>query len=113
MPLTSALLTEFDLHLFAEGTSLELYEKLGAHPVVADGVSGTQFAVWAPNAQSVSVLGDFNYWSAESHPLKAHGGSGIWEAFLPGVEPGALYKYAIESRVGGYRTERADPFGFD
>jgi 1,4-alpha-glucan branching enzyme len=108
-PLESVRLTDFDLHLFAEGTHLKLYEKLGAHPVAAAGEDGTQFAVWAPNARRVSVIGDFNGWRDGATPLAARGASGLWEGFVPRVGPGALYKYAIQSNFGDYRTERADP----
>jgi 1,4-alpha-glucan branching enzyme len=103
-----SLLTDYDLHLIAEGTHYRLYEKLGAQ-VAAD---GTHFAVWAPGAAAVSVIGDFNDWTAGRHPLAPRASSGIWEGFLPGVGPGTLYKYAIESRQRGYRVEKADPFAF-
>jgi len=110
--LETVRLTEFDLHLFAEGTHARLYEKFGAHPVAAGATKGTHFSVWAPNARRVSVAGDFNAWKRGATPLEPRGDSGVWEAFVPGVGPGALYKYAIDSRLGSYRTERADPFGF-
>jgi 1,4-alpha-glucan branching enzyme len=110
--LDSVRLTDFDLHLFREGMHLKLYEKFGAHPAAADGVAGTHFAVWAPNARAVSIVGDFNGWRAGADPMELRGPSGVWEAFLPGVGAGALYKYAVESMLHGYRTERADPLGF-
>jgi 1,4-alpha-glucan branching enzyme len=105
-----SLLTDDDLHLFNEGSHLRLYEKLGSHLVEHDGVAGTYFAVWAPNARAVSVIGDFNGWNGESHPLRQRGSSGIWERFLPGAGHGTKYKYWIESHVGGYKVEKADPF---
>ena len=110
--LESVRLTDFDLHLFAEGTSLKLYEKLGAQLTEMDGVAGTQFAVWAPNARRVSVVGEFNGWRAGANALEQRNLSGVWEGFLPAVGHGSLYKYVVESKVGGYRSERADPFGF-
>jgi 1,4-alpha-glucan branching enzyme len=107
------LLTEDDLFLFNEGSHYRLYQKLGAHPMVApDGTAGTYFSVWAPNAESVFVIGDFNRWSRERHPLRARGHSGIWEGFLGGVGKGAHYKYHIRSRQGGHRVDKADPLGF-
>ena len=103
-------LTEQDLYLFNEGTHYRLFEKLGSHVMTVDGVSGTYFAVWAPAGGSVSVAGSFNGWDARRHPLRAAGSSGIWEAFVPGVGPRALYKYIIRSRLGGAPMEKADPF---
>ncbi len=106
-----SLLTEHDVYLFKEGTHSHLFDKLGAHVIEVEGVRGTVFAVWAPNAQSVSVKGDFNGWSNESHPLKPRGdSSGIWEGFVPGVGRGAQYKYHLESRFHGYRVDKGDPF---
>ena len=105
-------LTDDDLYLFNEGSHYRLYEKLGAHPLSADGVEGTYFAVWAPNARQVSVLGEFNSWNRSSHPLHTRGQSGIWEGFIPGVGKGALYKYYIVSHHRGYRVEKADPLAF-
>ena len=90
-------LTDFDLHLIAEGTHYRLYEKLGAHPGILDSRPGTYFRVWAPNAQRVSVQGDFNGWNRESNPMQCHGETGIWACFIPGVVPGNLYKYYIVS----------------
>lgn len=101
-----------DLYLFNEGTHVRLYDKLGAHPTALDGVAGTYFAVWAPNAQRVSVVGDFNGWRPGAHGLRLRDSSGVWEGFVPGVTRGALYKYHIESRHAGYRVDKADPFGF-
>ncbi len=101
-----------DLHLFNEGTHRRLYQKLGAHPLRDDeGRAGTYFAVWAPNAEDVSVVGSFNGWGATAqHRLRPVGHSGIWEGFLPGVRQGDLYKYRIASRERGYAVEKADPF---
>jgi 1,4-alpha-glucan branching enzyme len=103
------LLTEFDIYLFKSGKHFKLYEKLGAHLVTHEGKEGTYFAVWAPNASAVSVIGDFNYWKAGQHPLNPRWDeSGIWEAFVPGVGAGKAYKYAIHSSLGSYH-EKADP----
>lgn len=107
-----SLLTEDDIYLFNEGTHCRLYQKLGAHPLVVDGVAGTYFAVWAPDAEQVSVIGDFNGWNKSSHPLRPRGSSGIWERFVPAVKPGEIYKYYIHSRYQGYKVEKADPFAF-
>ncbi len=106
------LLTELDLHLFNEGTHRRLYEKLGAHPMKAEGRDGTYFAVWAPDAQQVWVVGDFNGWEPGAHPLLPRASSGIWEGFIPGVTVGALYKYHIVSHHNGYRVDKTDPFAF-
>ena len=104
---------EGDIYYFREGTHARLYRVLGAHPAVVDGTPGVRFAVWAPNAEYVSVIGDFNGWNADANPLAARGDwSGIWEGFVPGVEPGAIYKYHIRSRYHGYRVDKADPFAF-
>jgi 1,4-alpha-glucan branching enzyme len=108
------MLTEHDIYLFREGTHVRAYEKMGAHPVTApDGTRGTQFAVWAPNAAAVSVVGDFNGWSPNRHPLEPRAdSSGIWSGFVRDVRPGALYKYHIVSRNAGYSVGKADPFAF-
>jgi 1,4-alpha-glucan branching enzyme len=108
----SGALTDFDVYLWSEGSHFRAYEKLGAHPAVRDGVVGTRFAVWAPDARWVSVIGDFNDWDARVHALRPIRSSGIWECFVPGVGPGALYKYAIISRLHNYWVEKADPYGF-
>jgi 1,4-alpha-glucan branching enzyme len=102
---------DHDLHLFNEGTHYRLYEKLGAHKVTVEGQEGTYFAVWAPNAERVSVIGDFNGWDKGSHRLRPRGQAGIWEEFIAGIQPGALYKFHISSRHNGYRVNKADPFG--
>jgi 1,4-alpha-glucan branching enzyme len=103
-----SLLTPFDLHLFNEGTHSHLYEKLGAHPVPESG--GTTFAVWAPNADSVSVIGDFNGWDRTASPLQPREQSGIWEGFVEGAHHGSMYKYYIHSRVTRAGADKADPF---
>ncbi len=105
------LLTGFELHLHAEGTHYESYNMLGAHLVECDGVAGTRFAVWAPNAEVVSVVGDFNDWDSRRHPMRLREG-GVWEIFLPGVGAGARYKYHVRSRYHGYRQMKADPYAF-
>ncbi|HEX2252441.1 MAG TPA: 1,4-alpha-glucan branching protein GlgB [Thermoanaerobaculia bacterium] len=105
-----SLLTDDDVYLFNEGRHFRLYEKLGAHPRRLGGKSGYSFAVWAPDAERVSVLGDFNGWNREAHPLTVRGNSGIWEGFIPDVPKGAHYKFHIASRFGGYRVDKADPF---
>jgi 1,4-alpha-glucan branching enzyme len=107
-----SLLSNDDLFLFNEGSHYRLYEKLGAHPTTADGVPGTYFAVWAPNARHVSVTGEFNGWDKSNHPLCPKGQSGIWEGFIPGVAKGAIYKFYIASHHRGYCVEKADPFAF-
>ncbi len=106
-------LTDLDVYLFREGNHFRLYEKLGAHPMEVDGTPGTLFAVWAPNAERVSVIGDFNGWDPEAHPLAPRwDGSGIWEGFVPGVGHGSLYKYHIVSRFGGDSVDKGDPLAF-
>ncbi|RZJ70137.1 1,4-alpha-glucan branching protein GlgB [Flavobacterium sp.] len=106
-----SLLTDFDIDLFKAGKHFQLHEKLGAHLLEIDGVKGTYFAVWAPSARSVSVVGDFNYWIQGEHTLYVRWDeSGIWEGFIPGVEQGAVYKYKIQSHNDGVITEKADPF---
>lgn len=106
-PLT---ITSFDCHLFAEGKHYEIFEKLGAHPEVVDGVAGTRFAVFAPNARSVSVVGSFNMWDGSLHPMILHGSKGIYELFIPGVSEDAIYKYLITSRRGE-KIFKTDPYG--
>jgi 1,4-alpha-glucan branching enzyme len=107
-----SLFTDYDIHLFREGTHYSLYEKLGAHPMTRGQERGTYFAVWAPNAREVSVIGDFNGWDGGAHPLSARRDeSGIWEGFLPDVEPGALYKFRIKSSRRDFRVDKGDPFG--
>jgi 1,4-alpha-glucan branching enzyme len=108
----STLLTSFDLHLFNEGKHNRLFEKFGAHPTELDSKPGTYFAVWAPDAERISVVGDFNGWNADSHPMTPRGSSGVWEAFLPGIGKGTVYKYHIRSRYHMYTVDKADPYGF-
>ena len=104
--------TDFDINLFKSGKHYRLYEKLGSHLTEVDGKKGTYFAVWAPSAKSVSVIGDFNHWKGGEHELNVRWDqSGIWEGFIPGVDMGTLYKYKIESHHNGITTEKADPFG--
>ena len=105
-----SLLTKDDLYLFNEGTHFHLFEKLGSRPVHRDGEEGTYFAVWAPNAEEVSVIGMFNDWKRGAHPLHMKDSSGIWEGFLPGIKKGTLYKYYIRSRFEGFEVEKTDPF---
>jgi len=105
-------LTDNDLYLFNEGSHHRLYEKLGAHVMTVDGQEGTYFAVWAPNARQVSVMGEFNGWRKTDYQLRSRGQSGIWEGFVPGIGAGTLYKYYIVSRQRGYRVEKADPLAF-
>jgi 1,4-alpha-glucan branching enzyme len=107
----AGLLTGHDDHLFNEGTHFRLYDKLGSHPLVNQGVAGTYFAVWAPNAAHVSVIGDFNDWRKGRDTLHARG-SGIWEGFLPGVKEGTHYKYHVGSRYHDFRADKTDPMGF-
>ena len=105
-------ITDDDVYLFNEGRHFRLYDKLGAHPMEIDGRAGTYFAVWAPAASTVSVIGDFNGWNPSAHPLGARGGSGIWEGFIPGVGPGAVYKLHVVSGASDHRVDKADPFAF-
>ncbi|MFN2138460.1 MAG: 1,4-alpha-glucan branching protein GlgB [Candidatus Promineifilaceae bacterium] len=105
-------LSGFDAHLLAEGTHLQMYERLGAHLHEIDGVSGVIFAVWAPNAERVSVVGDFNQWDGRRNPMRFHPDNGIWELFVPGIGEGTLYKYEIKTHYQGYMVKKADPVGF-
>jgi 1,4-alpha-glucan branching enzyme len=107
-----SLLTEDDLYLFNEGTHSHLFEKLGAHPATVDDDRGTYFAVWAPDARSVSVVGDLNGWDPRTHPLAPKQGPGIWEGFVPDVGAGTQYKYHVVSRHRGHRVDKTDPFAF-
>jgi 1,4-alpha-glucan branching enzyme len=106
------LFGEQDLHLFNEGTHYRIYRKLGAHLAAIDGRDGVAFAVWAPNAESVSVIGDFDGWDKTRHPLRRVGESGVWQGFVAGLGPGAVYKYHLRSRRNGYAVDKADPVGF-
>jgi 1,4-alpha-glucan branching enzyme len=104
------LLSDHDIYLFNEGSHFRLYEKLGAHTARINNIEGTYFAVWAPDAERVSVLGNFNNWNDSSHLLSPRGSSGIWEGFFPGIGKGELYKYHVRSRFKGYRVNKTDPF---
>lgn len=106
-----AAITQDDCYLLAEGTHERLYDVLGAHPAQVDGVDGTRFSVWAPSAHYVAVIGDFNGWDRGAHPLAVIGGSGVWQGFIPGVGPGALYKLHIAG-PNGWSQDKADPFAF-
>ena len=113
METTSAeLLSDYDLHLLAEGTHYRTYEKLGAHIKNVNGTVGTHFAVWAPNAERVAVIGDFNNWDPEHNRMKVRGEAGVWETFIPDVRAGALYKYRVYSRYNAFVADKADPYGF-
>lgn len=110
---SASLFTEQDIYLFREGTHSKLYDKFGSHKIVVDGREGVYFSVWAPNAKQVTVMGDFNGWNRESHPLSVRwDSSGIWEGFIPGIERGAMYKYFIVSNNDNYCVEKRDPFAF-
>ncbi|MDE3017550.1 MAG: 1,4-alpha-glucan branching protein GlgB [Nitrospirota bacterium] len=107
-----ALLTDFDLHLLAEGRHYRAYEVMGAHLAAIDGVAGVRFAVWAPNAERVSVVGDFNGWDGRRHAMRSRGQTGIWELFIPELAEGAAYKYEIRSRAHPAPFLKADPYAF-
>jgi 1,4-alpha-glucan branching enzyme len=105
------VVSDLDAHLFCEGTHARIYEKLGAHLTTRDGIAGTQFAVWAPNARAVSVVGDFNAWRTQATPLTKLPSAGIWAGFAPGVGRGELYKYRITPANGQQLPDKADPYG--
>jgi 1,4-alpha-glucan branching enzyme len=105
------MLTDYDLHLLGEGTHWRSYERLGAHLRTIDAVTGVNFAVWAPNAESVAVVGEFNMWDRRSHAMRKHIPSGVWELFVPGASVGTQYKFAVKHR-GGHVVEKCDPYGF-
>ncbi|GCE49638.1 1,4-alpha-glucan branching enzyme [Thermosporothrix hazakensis] len=108
-----SLFSEFDFYLFGQGKHYHIYEKMGAHQRTVNGVSGINFAVWAPNARMVSVIGDFNHWDRSANPMiLRHAELGIWECFVPNLKPGTLYKYAIYSRFNNYHADKIDPYGF-
>ncbi|MFZ5995449.1 MAG: 1,4-alpha-glucan branching protein GlgB [Thermodesulfobacteriota bacterium] len=108
-----SLITEHDTYLFKEGNHFRLYDKLGSHVTTVGDAQGIYFAVWAPNAHKVSVVGDFNGWVPETHPLRSRDdNSGIWEGFIPGIGHGALYKYHIVSNYNDYKVDKGDPYGF-
>jgi len=106
------VLTDFDLHLIGEGRHYKKYEKLGAHVMSINGIKGVHFAVWAPNAKRVSVIGDFNNWDGRRHQMRVLGSSGIWEIFIPSLKEGEFYKFEIKSRFRKYITVKADPYAF-
>ena len=105
------LLTDFELHLWSEGANYESYRSLGAHPTMIEGASGVRFAVWAPNAELVSLVGDFNQWDTRRHPMRLRS-AGIWEIFIPGLKHGDKYKYFVKSRQQGYQEMKTDPYAF-
>ena len=104
------MLSDYDLHLFGEGRHWKSYERLGAHLETHDGVWGVNFAVWAPNADGVSVVGDFNGWHAATHRMHKRIPSGVWELFVPGLTAGTLYKFRVHANGG--HSDRSDPYGF-
>ena len=103
-------LSDFDIHLFSEGKHWHAYRILGANPHSVNGVEGVLFATWAPSAERVSVVGDFNQWDGRVHSMRVRGGSGIWELFIPGLETGTLYKFEIRNRQSGHCVTKADPY---
>lgn len=105
------LLSSFDLHLHAEGTNYQSWHSMGAHMTEVDGIPGVRFAVWAPNAEMVSVAGDFNQWDTARHPMRRRD-SGIWELFIPKIGEGEVYKYFVRSRIYGVSGLKCDPYGF-
>jgi 1,4-alpha-glucan branching enzyme len=106
-------LTEHDIYLFKEGRHVRLHDKMGCQLTVRNGVAGASFAIWAPNARSIAVMGEFNGWDPRAHPLAARqDGSGVWEGFIPGVARGQSYKYRVVSNYNGYEIDKADPFAF-
>ena len=105
------IITSFDLHLHSEGKLYESWNTMGAHCMTIDGVAGVRFAVWAPNAETVSVAGDFNDWDTRRHPMRLRD-AGVWEIFLPDAKTGDSYKYLVRSRHQGYQQLKSDPFGF-
>lgn len=104
------LISDYDLYLFGEGRHFNIYDILGAHPKSVDGISGTHFAVWAPNAGRVSVIGDFNNWDGRRHPMCSRGDNGVWELFIPGLDAGTLYKFEIRNRYSGEILTKSDPY---
>ena len=103
-------LTEYDKYLLNEGTHWRSYERLGAHERTIEGVAGVNFCVWAPNAERVSVVGDFNQWDGRRHPMRKHVPAGIWELFVPGLTAGTIYKFQVKH--GDLLRDKADPYGF-
>jgi 1,4-alpha-glucan branching enzyme len=112
-PEQESVFSDFDLYLFGQGKHYHLYDKMGAHPRTLNGVAGVHFAVWAPNALNVSVIGDFNQWNRSSHPMqRRHNDLGVWECFIPGLKVGAIYKFALYSRHNNYAADKIDPYAF-
>ena len=110
---TPSIFSDFDLYLFGQGKHYRLYEHMGAHPRTIDGVQGINFAVWAPNARAVSVIGDFNNWQRAANPMTLrHQSLGVWECFIPELTTGCLYKFSIYSRFNSYTADKIDPYGF-
>ncbi len=107
------VLTDFDIHLIGEGSHYKTYEKLGSHVMEINGIRGVHFAVWAPNARRISVIGDFNKWDGRRHPMRVLGSSGIWEIFIPGFKEGEIYKFEIKSKINKYMLIKADPYAFN
>ena len=108
-----SLFSDFDLYLFGQGKNYRIYEKMGAHQRSVAGETGVNFAVWAPNALTVSVIGDFNGWNRSANPMHLrHNDLGVWECFVPGVQIGVLYKFAVYSRYNNYAVDKTDPYGF-
>lgn len=105
------VLTDYDLYLFNKGDNRHIYEKLGAHPMIINNVQGTYFAVWAPCARRVSVVGDFNQWDGRENPMRSLGSSGVWEIFIPGIAEGTIYKFEIKAQNGDV-LKKADPYAF-
>lgn len=103
-------LSDYDLYLFNEGRHWDIYRLLGARPLVLDGIAGVLFATWAPGAERVSVVGDFNQWDGRCHPMRSRGASGVWELFIPGLSAGDLYKFEIRSRPHGNILTKTDPY---
>lgn len=106
------IISDHDLHLFAEGNLKQAYKTFGAHSCVHQGIDGVRFAVWAPNAARVSVIADFNQWDGRIHPMRVHGQSGVWEIFIPNVNLDSLYQYEIRQRNNGNVLTKTDPYGF-
>ncbi len=109
--MASRLVNDGDLYFLQEGTHMRLADALGAHLLWKDDQHGANFALWAPRAKSISVIGDFNGWIGKANPMKPKGVSGVWEAFIPGVSHGSHYKYLVESDLGNYQVEKSDPLG--
>src|SRR5438477_3838536 len=108
-----SIFSDFGLYLFGQGKHYRIYEKMGAHPRTVNGVTGVNFAVWAPHALAVSVVGDFNGWNRSANLMhRRHNDLGVWECFVPGVQAGTLYKFAIYSRYNHYTVDKTDPYGF-